>query len=176
MASDNPYQTLIGADWARLSERVRLSHQVPLIATGHLQIFRAAQGLAGFVSRRLKFPPTGDRVPVRVMVERTPRGILWARTFGSQRMDTLHTFGPSGVLERAGPLAILFAMHADGDSIVLQQKGLRVFGIPLPLWLGPKVSGKVSPGADDRSWHVDILVRHDRLGDICRYHGMMRAE
>lgn len=176
MTPPNPYQTLIGADWDSLPEGLRLSHQVPLKAIGNLQVFRATRGLAGVMSRLLLLPPAGEDVPVRLMVEVQAGVAHWRRTFGSTRVNTRHTFQTQSFSEHMGPFALRFRIEASPDGILIHQLGTTAFGIPIPSWIGPRVTGKVTPSPNTDSWHIDVLIRHDRFGDICRYHGMMRTE
>ncbi|MBC8064517.1 MAG: DUF4166 domain-containing protein [Chlorobia bacterium] len=176
MAPENPYQTLIGAAWEGLPAGLRLSHQVPLRAIGNLNVFRATRGLAGIMSRLLLLPPAGENVRVSLVIEQTDHGIQWNRTFGKEKVDTRHTFQRGFFFEHMGPFALQFRLEVLQDSILIQQLGITAFGLPLPRWIGPRVTGKVTPGLDEARWHIDVQIRHDWFGDVCRYHGIMRAE
>ena len=128
------------------------------------------------MSRLLLLPPAGEDVQVRLKVEAQANVVHWHRTFGSTKVNTRHSFQTESFSEHMGPFALRFRIEASPDGILIRQFGITAFGIPIPRWIGPRVTGKITPGPDDESWHVDVLIRHDRFGDICRYHGMMRAE
>lgn len=176
MAAENPYQALIGADWDQLPTGVRLSHSCPLQASGTLHVFRADKGLAGFLARRLRLPPAGDNVPVALLIEQVSQGVQWARTFGDTRLDTLHTFEKGRLVEHFRPFSVVFLITAEGTSVSFQQVGLRLLGVRVPRFMGPQVWAKVTPGHSDRSWRIEVEIRHVWFGDICRYQGIMEKE
>lgn len=173
---ENPYQILVGDGWESLAPGVRLSHACPLTASGTLDVSCANRGFARLFARLLPLPPAGKGIQVALRVEPQGASIRWARIFGSVPVDTLHTFHQNGFLERSGLFALCMSLQRDGDRLVLRQTGLRFLGVPMPVWFGPRVTGTVSPGPDDQSWNTDILIRHDWFGEVCRYHGIMRAE
>ncbi len=176
MPSEDPYQALFSDEWHGLAPGVRRSLCVPLTATGSLSVFRASQGIAGRLGRLMKLPESGEDVPVTLQLEQEGRNVKWTRVFGSMPLTTIQTVRNKAFIERTGPFLLVFVVGVEGESIRFRQIGLRVLGIPVPIWMGPRVQGRAQPGPDDQSWHIEVDIRHDWFGDVCRYHGMMRAE
>jgi len=73
--------------------------------------------------------------------------------------------------ERVGPIDFAQALVVDGDRLRLIPRRWSVFGIPLPLWLAPRVDAYETEENGRFRFHVDI--RHPWMGLIVRYRGWL---
>lgn len=176
MDTVNPYQELVGDGWNTIRPSVRLAHKVPLSATGTMNIRWGKNPLVHLIGKIVKLPPPGDSIPTTLKIEQTEKGIVWDRNFNGFRAKSLHTIANGVAMEEAGPFTYLIRMEARGDTIVHVQAGLKMFGIRVPMWFGPAVTGQVLPGIDDQSWKVEVDIRHWFLGRILSYQGEMTGQ
>jgi len=124
----------------------------------------------------MRLPKSGSNVPVFLTVRGSAGKVTWVRKFADELLTTVHSFRNGRIEEKMGSAAIFLAISAYGDSIRVEQTGARILGLPLHRLLAPTVLGIVEPGPDDSSWHVEVRVCHPWLGDLCRYHGIMRTK
>ena len=75
--------------------------------------------------------------------------------------------------ERFGPLTFAMALVVDGSRLSLVPRRWSAWGIPLPLWLGPRVNAYESVEDGRFRFHVDI--RHALAGLIVRYEGSLAS-
>ncbi len=172
----NSYSEIFGVGWLDLAPGIRLAHSVPLRASGSMEFFRAPRGLAAWIGRRLPLPPEGEKVATQIELISSANGIEWNRRFDTVQANTLHKSEKDTYCEQLGPLSLIFRMEKQGAALAHTQIRTRVYGVPIPIWLGPRVYGLVSAGPDERSWHVSVSLRHAWLGTICRYQGVMHEE
>ncbi len=155
---------------------VRLSLTAPLHAEGNLEISTASRGMAGLIAKAIQLPPSGEAVPSALDLAEVPGGIEWTRRFGTMRAVSRQWMRGDRFVEAAPPFEIELDMIAEGPTVVMRQTGLRLFGLPMPSLMGPRVSGVLSAGPDERSWDVTVTIGHVWFGTITSYRGVMRAE
>lgn len=139
------------------------------ISWGKNPIFR-------MIAKIVKLPPEGMGVPTTLIISRIESGIEWNRNFNGFRAVSTHKFTKKAALETAGPFTYVIEMRARGQAIEHFQAGLKIFGIPVPKWFGPTVIGAVLPGHDERSWIVEVDIRHWLFGRMLTYHGEMTGQ
>lgn len=147
----------------------------PLEAEGFLKVERPAQGVGAWLASRIQLPPIGDAVPTRLRLTQEGEGLRWERTFGEMRAVSHQGERGGRIVESAGPFLLEMRLEREGDRVRHRQVGLRLFGVPIPLLFGPRVSGVVGPGPTERSWTVEVEIGHALFGTICRYEGAMHA-
>ena len=139
------------------------------ISWGKNPIFR-------MIAKIVKLPPEGMGVPTTLNISDTENGVEWDRNFNGFRAVSPHKFTEKAALETAGPFTYVIEMRARGQAIEHFQAGLKLFGVSVPKWFGPTVIGAVLPGRDERSWIVEVDIRHWLFGRLLTYHGEMTGK
>jgi len=58
----------------------------------------------------------------------------------------------------------------EGESLLFRARRAWLFGIPLPLWLSPRIEAENHPATSD-GWQVRVCFRVPLLGEVARYEG-----
>jgi len=141
-----------------------------------MQIIGAHSGFGRLMARLMKLPPAGERLAASLHVVHRGNVVIWSRCFGTLRLSSAQVVRKSSFVERAGPFGFVIQPVAAMDALIFRQVGFRVFGLPFPQWLGPRIQGKVASGASDTSWDVDVTIDSRLGGCLCRYFGTMTAQ
>jgi len=75
------------------------------------------------------------------------------------------------VVERFGPLAIAMAPTTRDGRMSLVIRRFSLFGVPLPLWLGPTTAAHEE--IVDGRFHFDVEIGHPLTGMIVLYRGWL---
>ena len=172
----NPYEIIASEAWENLAPGVQLGLTPPLEAAGVLKVERATTGIAGFIARMILLPPNGEKVEAHLSLIVSGEAVQWTRSFGLMMAVSRQTFSTHTYIEEAGPFKMVFRLVSQGTALAHSQVSTRIFGIPVPMFLGPLVVGLMSEGPTDRSWRLDVDIRHQWFGRICRYEGVMHAQ
>lgn len=139
-------------------------------AAGEATVTRGTNPFARLMGWVVRFPPTG-RYPLHVSFAERGGVETWTRQFGPHRFSSRLSRRGDGVAERFGPMRFAFALPSDGAGLAMVLKGWTLFGVPMPLWLAPRITG--------REWEEDgrfrFLVEIDMppIGRIVRYTGWL---
>lgn len=167
----------LGADAARLAAPIRKVHQgyVPLVLEGEATVKGGASLQARLLGRLFGFPTEGDSVPVRVEIVPRGRCERWSRKFGKRRfLTTLKTAGKAGgrrVTEMFGPFAFDLRLAPDEKQLGYVLTRTRLFGIPYPRFLAPKVTA--SETSEDERFLFDVKIEHFLFDLIVHYRGWL---
>ena len=73
------------------------------------------------------------------------------------------------MIEQSGPLEVAFDVAGDESGMRIVSRGCRMFGLPVPRPLAPRVTATVNgaPGG----WEVEITIGLPLLGTIGGYTG-----
>lgn len=146
-----------------------------LTVTGRASVARGRGPLAWLAGAVIGFPKAGEDVPVSVTFARQGRTELWTRTFAGKAFSSRQAPGRGRsehlVVERFGSLAIAMApvVREGGLSLVIRR--FSVFGVPLPLWLGPTTTAHEA--VVDGRFRFDVEIGHPWTGLIVRYQGWL---
>jgi hypothetical protein len=111
----------------------------PIEGEGRFWVRRGRGVFARALTAALRLPRPGDRVPVRLDVERTRDGETWTRTFAGRPLVTTLRVQPDGsVDEQLGPITLRHAVRRDGDTTTFRLVWARVFGVPVPQLVRPR--------------------------------------
>jgi hypothetical protein len=171
------YARLLGAAWNDLPEQIRVMHDLrsSLEARGSSEIERGAGVLARLVANVLRLPVAAKETPVTVRFTLRDGVETWTRSFGGHVFSTtqFEGAGPSKRLlcERVGVLVFAMALVAEDDRLVLVPRRWSAFGIPLPTWLGPRVTARES--VEDGRFRFHVEIRHPWTGLVVRYRGAL---
>jgi hypothetical protein len=122
----------------------------------------------------LGFPKAGRDVPVEVQFEVRDGRERWTRTFAGKSFRSHQYEGGRSerlLVERFGSLTFDIALVAEDGRMRLVMRRWSIFGVPLPLWLGPR-SESYEHEVDGR-FAVHVEIGHPLTGLIVRYRGWL---
>jgi hypothetical protein len=131
--------------------------------------------LARLAAAIFGFPPAAEDVAVSVRFDVSNDGEIWTRGFGDTSFSS-HQFAGRGqsdrlICERFGALTFAMALVLEGDRLSLVLRRWSAFGIPLPMWLGPRSASYETTENGRFRFHVEIS--HPFTGLIVRYRGWL---
>lgn len=174
MADDSGlYRRILGGEFAELHAAVQCAHADELTAQG-LASVRNSIGVPWLLARALRLPHSGERIPLRLHIWRAEDAVMWERLFDGEGVVTRQVAAGDHMDEISGPGRLRFTMtNRDG---ALEYRSVRswLFGIPLPAWLGLRVTALVE-GAG-AGWRVKVDIRQPIMGLICAYEAKMEME
>jgi len=172
------YPRLLGDAWHALAEPIRACYDAAprLVASGRFQVTHARSWLARVAITIARMPRAGDDVALRLEVRAHEDHQVWERDFDDFRMTTTQYLLPDGrMVERRGPIELLFHVTVDDGAVVYRPAGMRLrlwrVSFRVPSWCGPSIRGKTWCEPGDRRMHVHIAIAVPFLGLIVSYGG-----
>ncbi len=176
------YERLVGAGWERLDEAVRRFHPTgaSLRAAGTFAVRRGRGRLSGLLARLMSLPESGEAVPLLLRVTPRAGGERWRRSFAGRDFVTEQDAGARSLLvERAGPVEMLFRLKVEGGALVYGHAGTALragpLRVPLPRRLAPRVEASERAGAGGRGVRVSVCVTAPLVGPLIRYEGSVKT-
>jgi hypothetical protein len=171
------YRRVLGSAWDDLAPQIRDLHSVTheSVFTGRCTVERGRNPLALLVGRMIGFPKAGTDQAVSVTLTTEGDGERWVRRIGGRRFSSVQHPGRGRsewlIRERFGPVCVHMALVADGPNLRYVIRHWTLFGIRLPLWLGPH--SQASESVEDGKFRFDVEIRHAFTGFIVRYRGLL---
>ena len=133
--------------------------------------------MARLLAQAIGFPANAAAVPVTVRIAAENDAETWTRSFGDQRFSSAQFAGRGRnaqlLCERFGWLTFAMALVVERGRLSLVLRRWQVLGIPLPMWLCPRVDAYEAVDDERFRFHVDI--RHAWAGLIVRYRGELSS-
>ena len=177
-AAPGLYPRLLGSTWDNVPPAIRAMHDPETCprASGQAVVERGRGLIARIVAAIVGFPPAGEEVPVTVgFTDRGDDGEHWSRNFGGHRFSSVQEAGQGRsehlLVERFGPLAFAMALVTEGERLRLVLRRWSLFGLPLPLALGPRSDAYESD--EGGRFHFHVQISHPLAGLIVRYRGWL---
>ncbi len=170
------YRRALGDRFDALPAPIQQMHEVTVasVARGEAEITRGRTALARLIGWFGRLPAGGSDVPV--IVEFTPgNGVeQWRRTFGSSGFQT--TLGAckrrtGHLVERLWPMAFLLEVPVDDQGLTMVMRGMWVLGLPMPVFLWPRVAA--SERVVDGLFAFDVSISAPVAGLVIRYRGRL---
>jgi hypothetical protein len=172
------YRRLLGQAWDDLPAAVRAMHDGVPRAQGASSVERGDNPLARLACRIMGFPPAAMEAEVRVRFDAEGGGERWSRSFNGHGFSSLQYEGAGKsaqlLCERFGPLVFALALVREEERLRLVLRRWSAFGVPLPLWLAPRVDSYESEEAGVFRFHVELS--HPLAGLIVRYRGWLKPQ
>ncbi|WP_160005174.1 DUF4166 domain-containing protein [Rhizobium sp. 18055] len=171
------YRRLLGPEWDGLPPAVAAMHDVTgtFTASGQAEIQRGAGLLAWMAAALSGFPETAAQTDITVHFSSLNGVETWTRRFGGKvfRSRQCAGSGKHGHLlaEDLGPFRILTKLVVRDGRLVLDVRGWRLLGLPLPLMLAP--GGLIFEEERGGRFHFHVEVRAPLIGLIVRYTGWL---
>ena len=169
------YERLLGTSFARLPAALRRFHGRPGgTAEFALEVTHEPGRLRNAVARALRMPAAAARAPGTLVVTVRDDREVWVRTFPDMTVRTTQWLDVGRLVEEAGPLRFVFDIDADERGMRFSQRGCRLFGLPLPRALAPRIEAVVR--GDERGWNVLVSIAAPLLGRIATYGGQVTPQ
>jgi hypothetical protein len=171
------YARILGEAWRDLPPQIRDMHDVrgTVTAEGFAWVERGRSPLAWLINALIGFPGINSDVPVRVKFDVSGEGEIWTRKFGDERFGSRQFAGRGRskhlLCERFGPLTFAMALVVSGDRLSLILRRWSLFGLPLPMWLGPRAESYET--AEHGRFNFHVRISHLLTGLIIRYDGWL---
>ncbi len=143
-------------------------------AVGNLRVTRAEGWLRNAIAAAMGIPPAGE-YETQLEVSPLADGQRWRRRFGIHALETSQRVYRGLLLESSGPASIGFELVVQEGVLLFLPRRAWVFGIPLPLWLAPRIEAENSP-AQSGGWSVRVRFGVPLLGQVAVYEGDVIAE
>jgi hypothetical protein len=159
------YARILGEAWRELPAPIRHMHEARgrHVAKGRATVKRGRGLFARLAANLIGFPPASDDVPVVVEFDTAHGEETWKRTFGGHSFFSRQSSGRSRsqhlLCEHFGPLRFDMALVASAERLTLVLRQWSFFGLPLPMWLGPRSEAYESAGDDRFNFHVRMVTR-----------------
>ena len=171
------YQRLLGPAWDALAPQIRALHTVTSAATfsGRCSVVRGRGPLAWLAATAMGFPHAGADQPITVWLSREGDGERWVRTSGRRSFASRQYPGRGRsrwlVRERFGVVSVDMALVVEGANLRYVLRRWALFGVALPLALGPR--SRAVESVEDGQFHFDVEVRLPLAGLVVHYQGRL---
>jgi hypothetical protein len=171
------YARLLETAWDGLPIEIRTLHDVDVTASakGRASVERGRGVLAHLAGAAIGFPKAVADTPVSVRFDAANDTEAWTRKFGDDSFSSQQFAGrgrSKGLLcERFGPLTFAMALVSKGGRLSLVLRRWSAFGLPLPMWLGPR--SIAYEATEDGRFHFHVEISHPLTGLIVRYRGWL---
>ena len=173
------YGRLLGKSWDQLPSQIQAMHGniVDSEADGLAVVTRGKSYLARIIAKIFSFPKKGVDVPVKVKFLIKDGKEIWVRTFADSSFSSVQSEGQGRakglLMERFGPLVFGIALVPEKGGILrLVIREWRLFGVKLPLWLGPRSD---SYEQEKQGGFIFVVnISHPLAGKIIGYTGQLK--
>jgi hypothetical protein len=173
------YERTLGLSWGQLAPEVRQLHSVTATSSfvGRCTVARGRNPLAWLIATIIGFPKAGENQDISVQLIREDDGERWVRTSGGRTFSSVQVAGHGRaewlVRECFGPVSVDMALVVEGQTLHYVVRRWALFGIAMPLFLGPRSTAKES--VEDGQFCFDVTISHPLTGIIVRYRGLLTA-
>jgi hypothetical protein len=171
------YRRILEDAYALLPQPIAAMHDLKcdLVAAGFATVERGRGLLSRLAAAIVGFPFAGENVPVSVSFSRKDGREHWQRDFGGKRFTSTQEEGQGAdahlLCERFGPFSFAMALVLEGERLRLVLRRWGLFGVPLPLALGPRSDAYEC--VESGRFHFHVEISHPLTGLIVRYRGWL---
>lgn len=160
------FPALLGEEWAGLPAPLRALHACRL-AEGRVSVTRGKGLLARLAAGLAGLPPAGETA-LRLSIAGDE---VWTRQFGGHRLTSRLSARQGLLAEAFGPVCLEMELRPAGGALHWLPRRFRLFGLRLPLALGPAVTAVEC--AEDGLYRFDVTLGHWLTGPVIRYRGWL---
>lgn len=174
LATSGPlYRRLLGGVFDRLPGAVQAMHDVhgDAGASGEGEVKRGGGLIGRMIGAIVGFPPAGS-YPVHVEFLQRGGRERWIRHFGPHRFWSWFSARNGLLYERFGLLRFGFALPCDESALRMRRVRWSAAGVPLPLFLAPKVDAREWQEGD--RFRFDDRITMPLIGELIHYSGWLR--
>ncbi|WP_236589748.1 DUF4166 domain-containing protein [Ramlibacter aurantiacus] len=130
--------------WRKLHPSVRAFHELH----GSIDLIGRVEAPSGLLrallAHGLRIPTRGG--PLRVHLRHSRDEQVWTRQFPRGRLRSSLRPHARGVAETLGPIRLVFALREELGDLVMVLDSIRVWGLPWPTWLWPRLVARERGG------------------------------
>ncbi len=170
-----------GPNFAQLHPLLQALHRHGGRLRGDVSVLRG-RGLAGWIGarllRRLGLPPGHEQVPFEVEIRHVGEVLHWDRRFGEQAWlrSQFRPIGrwPEGYwIENTGAVRLKLTVDVIDGGWYWRCLGVRLGGLPLPLWLFPRTTAYKR--IENGRYAFCVCFDLPMLGRVLEYSGRLEA-
>jgi hypothetical protein len=171
------FQRILGNSWERLAPAIRELHSVTSTASfaGRCSVVRGRNVLAWIIATVIGFPQAGQDQDIHVQLVVQGTGERWTRSTGRRSFSSTQRPGRGAskhlVREAFGPICIDMALVVEGCNLRYIARRWSAFGVPMPLFLGPRTNTVES--VMNGKFKFDVEIRLPLIGLVVRYVGVL---
>jgi hypothetical protein len=128
----------MGDDFNRLSPLLKLAHTGTKRLEGRVSVKRGGK-VANIMCKVFRFPAENPETHLIVECSHFSDRMEWVRYFDGFKMSSNFIMDSHYLVERLGPLAMNFKAMVNDGKLEYQFGRTKLFGIPLPSILSPKI-------------------------------------
>lgn len=167
------YRQLLGdADYASLPAAVQRFHELrgDCQLTGEVQTEAPAGWLARLAASLLRSPQASTSGTIAFRLQAESQRERWTRSFPGQRsmVSTMRADGEL-LVEQLGPTQLRFRLEAGDGCLRMRLLGMRLFGLPCPRVLMPRVVAEER--GDDERLCFEVSAALPLIGRVAAYRG-----
>lgn len=134
------FPTVLKADFDRLPQELRHTHDAPLPArfAGRASVRRGRGVQAALVASLFRFPASAEDLPVTVTKYASQDGERWDRQFGKTCFRSFLRPEAGRMTERFGLFRFTLDLQVKDCALHYPVRSCRVLGLPLPRFLLPR--------------------------------------
>ncbi len=166
------YRRVLGDAFDTLPLAPRAMHSIIGVggATGKGTVTRGRNPLARLIATIMRFPREGEH-DLHVLFEIADDHETWTRDFGGQRFHSRLSMAGGRLTEAFGPMCFHFDLPADVDGLTMLLRRWTAFGLPMPLWLAPRIAAREAQA--DGHFTFDVAIAFPLIGPIIHYNGWL---
>ncbi len=167
------FEAVMGERYASLPTAVQRFHRLRgrHTLTGWVETRPPATLLARALGLVLGTPRQSLEGTLQFVLDAEPAQETWTRHFPHATMRSRLQLAGGRVSESLGPARLAFDLAAEHEALHLVLVSLRVFGIPCPRWLMPRVVAEESGAGDTLFFEVSAAL--PVVGTITGYRGRL---
>jgi Domain of unknown function (DUF4166)/Saccharopine dehydrogenase NADP binding domain len=169
------YQCVLGKNFGKLPEAVRLGHEVlgTKIMHGRVDVVRGKNPLAQFAATIIGFAKTGTNRPITIHMDVRDGQEIWTRTIDGKffRSTLSKAQKPNEIYEKFGPIKFKMRFRIEDEKLHYDIISARMFGLPFPKLLLPKSISHER--AESGKFIFDVEIRLPLLGRLITYKGWL---
>ena len=171
------FRRILGDAYPLLPQPIQVMHDFKrdLTAAGVASVERGKSLLSRLLAWVMGLPPAGEDVAVKVTFSVGDGREHWQRDFAGKRFASTQREGQGRnarlVCERFGPINFAMALVIESERLRLVLRRWSIFGVALPLWLGPR--SNAYEHVEDGRFRFHVEVSHPATGLIVRYRGWL---
>lgn len=175
--TDSLYRHMLGDAWQQLAAPIRELHTIGAGRTfaGRCTVRRGRNPLARLIAGINGFPPAVIDGGMTLRMERRGDRERWERQCNGNRFASTQSRGQGRsqwlLRERFGPLAVDMALLIGQGHLRYVVRRWSMFGIPMPLALGPRLQALES--VQDGLFKFDVAIGLPLVGLLVHYTGTL---
>jgi Domain of unknown function (DUF4166) len=167
------FKDCLGEKFEQLAPLVRKAHAGKVRLEGDVVVERG-NAIAQLVCNLFGMPPASLKCRLVVLGSHDAQTMTWNRHFDDHPMDSHFYKDGDYVVERLGPIHMKMALEVSDGVLTYSLAKTRIFGIPIPKFISPRVKA-VEQQVEDK-YRFSVVVGMPVVGMLVSYLGDMQVD